>query len=84
MRFRRTLLSKRVNAQLQFRYQASGLTSFAGLELFGRYLSKLDLRRRLRDSIGRRLPATDYGVVPMTLLLLVLIAAERTTIVALI
>jgi hypothetical protein len=73
MRFRKTLLSKRVNAQLQFRYHASGLTSFAGLELFGRYLSKLDLRRRLRDCLGRRLPATDYGVVPMTLLLLALI-----------
>lgn len=73
MRLSRALLGRRVNGQLEFRYTAAGLTSFAGLELFGRYLSKLDLRRRLRDGIGRCLPATDYGVVPMTLLLLSLI-----------
>lgn len=73
MRFRRALLSKRVNAELEFRYSASGLTSFAGLELVGRYFATLDLRRRLRDGLGRRLPGTDYGVVPMTLLLLALI-----------
>jgi hypothetical protein len=73
MRFRRALLSRRVNAQLEFRYITPGLTSFAGLELIRHHLSTLDLRRRLRDGIGRCLPTTDYGVVPMTLLLLSLI-----------
>ena len=73
MRFRRALLSRRVNAGLEFRYTAPGLTSFAGLELIRRYLSALDLRQCLRDGIGRSLPATDYGLVPMTLLLLALL-----------
>jgi hypothetical protein len=73
MKLSRALLSRRVNGQLEFRYTAAGLTSFAGLELFSRYLSKLELRRRFRDSIGRRLPASDYGAVAMTLLLLALI-----------
>lgn len=73
MRVRRALLSRRVNADLWFRYESHGLTCYAGLELLRRYFSQLDLRRRFKDGLARRLPATDYGVVPMTMLLLVLI-----------
>lgn len=73
MRFRRALLGRRVKAQLQFRYRSSGLTSFSGLELIRQYMVGLDLRRRIQDGVGRRLPATDYGVASMTLLLLALI-----------
>ena len=73
MRLRRALLSKRVNAPLALRYSRSGLTSYSGLELVRTYFVRLQLRRRIKDSLKRRLPNTDFGVVPMTLLVLALI-----------
>ena len=73
MRLRRALLGQRVNAALMLRYTSSGLTSYSGLELVRIYLVGLDLRRRIKDSLKRRLPNTDFGVVPMTLLVLALI-----------
>ena len=73
MRLRRALLSLRVNAPLALRYTSSGLTSYSGLELVRRYLVGLELRRRIKDSLKRRLPSTDFGVVAMTLLVLALI-----------
>ena len=73
MRLRRALLKRRVNAALALHYTSSGLTSYAGLELVRTYLVGLDLRRRIKDSLKRRLPGTDFGVVPMTLLVLALI-----------
>jgi hypothetical protein len=65
VRQRKADLSRRVNGDLQVEFTASGLTSYAGLELLLRYLraSKLNalLRRRLQ---GTRLGG-DFGTVAM-------------------
>lgn len=71
MRLRRADLRRRINGDLSLRYEASGLTSFAGLELVGRFLRGLDFRAHLR-CIQARLPASDFGPVPMVLLVLVM------------
>lgn len=73
MRLSRALLRRRVNAPATFRFAQSGLTSCGGLELIRTYLRQIDFTHRLQESLGRRLPATDYGVGSMILLLLALI-----------
>lgn len=73
MRHRKAELRRRVNGDLQLRYEAEGLTSFAGLELVRQYFSKLDLTERIRREAGRWLPASDFGAVAMVLLVLTLI-----------
>ena len=73
MRLRRAFLQLRVNAQLQFRYDAPGLTSFAGLELVRSFFARIGLRRQINDALGRRLPPSDFGVARMVLLVLALI-----------
>ncbi len=73
MRRRKADLPLRVNGPLALEFTAEGLTSFAGLELFTRYLQRIDFNRRLRRKLrGPRL-ATDFGVVTMIRVLLVLI-----------
>ena len=73
MRSRRADLRKRINAQLALRFCCSGLTCYSGLELIRRYFNRLDLRRQIKDILTHRLPATDFGAVPMTLLVLALV-----------
>jgi hypothetical protein len=56
MRCRTAELKRRVNGHLQLRFEAEGLTSFAGLELLRQYFSKLGLAaqiRRRRRSLWR-------------------------------
>lgn len=72
MRLSRADLKQRINGQLSLRYKASGLTSFAGLELIGRFLRSLDLKDLLRRVQGA-LPASDFGSIPMVLLVLVML-----------
>ena len=72
MRLSRTDLRRRINGDLSLRYEASGLTSFAGLELIARFLRALDFKKQLRR-IQTRLPASDFGSVPMVLLVLVML-----------
>jgi hypothetical protein len=66
-------LKRRVNGDLQLRFEAEGLTSFAGLELLRKYFSKLELAAEIRRHLGRVLPSSDYGGVAMVLLVLTLI-----------
>lgn len=75
MRRRKAELRGRVNGQLTFRYARRGLTSYAGLEFFRRYLRTLDFAATLRRELGAALPASDYGVVGMVLVLLTLIVS---------
>lgn len=72
MRLSRADLKQRINGQLSLRYEASGLTSLAGLELIGRFLRSLDFKGRLRRVQGA-LPASDFGSIPMVLLVLVML-----------
>ena len=72
MRLSRADLKQRINGELALRYGTSRLTSFAGLELVGRFFRRLGLKERLRFA-ARRLPGNDFGAVPMVLLVLTLL-----------
>lgn len=72
VRLSRADLRRRSNGELALRYDASGLTSFAGLELVGRFFRRLGLKALLRQA-ACRLPRNDFGAVPMVLLVLLLL-----------
>jgi hypothetical protein len=55
---------------LSLRYEAPGLTLFAELELIGRFFRTLDFKGHLRR-IQAALPDSDFGLVPMVVLVLV-------------
>lgn len=73
MRLRRSNLKARVNANLALRYQSKGITSFAGLELFRRYLKLIKLPGLIRDRLGPLFNGGDFSAVSMAMLLLGLI-----------
>ena len=73
MRLSRADLRRRYNSDLSIRYQATGLTSYAGLELLRRYFGHLRLMQLMRSSTARWLPSSDYGAVSMLVLLLTLV-----------
>ncbi len=72
VRLSRADLKQRINGELALRYGAAGLTSFAGLELVGRFFRRLGLKDLLRR-VGCRLPGSDFGSVSMVLLVLTLL-----------
>lgn len=72
VRLSRSDLSRRINGDLALRYEASGLTSFAGLELVSRFFRRMDLKGLLRGA-SARLPRSDFGATAMVLLLLALL-----------
>ena len=73
MRRRKAELRARVNGQLTFRYERSGLTSYAGLEFVRRWLRRDGLVALLRRELAPTLPTTDYGVVGLVLVVLALL-----------
>ena len=73
MRYNKVALRRRVQSDIPFRYEAEGLTSYAGLELIRQYFVKLGLKDLIRRFVGSRLSEGDYGTVPMVLLMLMLI-----------
>jgi len=78
MRIRKADLRHRVNAPLALRFNARGLTSFAGLELVRRFFRDVGLVQHLRRHLSGTGLDNDFGVVRMVLLLLgLLIAAGR-------
>lgn len=72
MRWRKADLRGRVNGNLALRFERPGLTSYAGLEFVRRYFSQLGLTALLRRELGASLPASDFGVVSMVLVVLAL------------
>jgi hypothetical protein len=72
VRLSRADLRRRINGDLSLRYGASGLTSFAGLELIARFLRVVDFKGHLRR-IQAALPGSDFGSVPMVLLVIVML-----------
>ena len=70
MRRRKTDLTARVNGNLQLEFGDISLTSYAGLELFGRYLRMLGFNRLVREAFSGRAGWTDFGVVAMVRLLI--------------
>ena len=73
MRRPKAELRTRVNGQLTLRYQRTGLTSYAGLEFVRRWLHRDGIVALLRHELTRALPATDYGVVRVVLVILALL-----------
>lgn len=70
MRLSKADFPSRVNGDLRVRFQANGLTSFAGLELVRRYFRSIDLAGRIRRHLGNAGLDGDYGVVSMMLLVI--------------
>ena len=69
MRRRNTELQARVNGNLELEFGEIKLTSYAGLELFNRYLRTMHFNDRIRSAFrGARLSG-DFGVVAMVRLL---------------
>jgi hypothetical protein len=66
-------LPARVNGQLVLRYQRCGLTSYAGLDFVRRWLRRDGVVTLLHRELARALPATDYGVVRIVLVILALL-----------
>lgn len=70
MRRRRTDLCARVNGDLQLEFTGVALTSYAGLELFGRYLRATGFNRVVRDACAGTAAWSDFGAVVMMRLLI--------------
>lgn len=73
MRLRKAELRGRVNGNLELRFGERRLTSYAGLEMVRRYFAILDLGGQMRRLLGTALPATDYGIVQMVMVILALL-----------
>jgi hypothetical protein len=73
VRRRKADLRARVNGQLTLRYQRAGLTSYAGLEFLRRWLHRDGVVALLRRELATALPATDYGVLGLVLVVLALL-----------
>jgi hypothetical protein len=70
MRIRNTELQARVNGNLALEFGEIQLTSYAGLELFNRYLRTMRFNDRIRSAFrGARLSG-DFGVIAMVRLLI--------------
>ena len=74
VRLRKADLQRRINGQLTLRYEAQGLTSFAGLDLVGRFIRRLDLWRVLKG-VQKVLPRSDFGAARLSLLVLAMLMA---------
>lgn len=78
MRSRKASLHARVNGNLSLRFTAKGLTSFSGLELFGRYLKRIRFAARLRQHLRTDDPAADFSSASLVgLLLAMLVVGAR-------
>jgi Transposase DDE domain group 1 len=70
MRQRKLDLRARVNGDLQLEFDDIALTSYAGLELFARYLRHTRFNTMVREAFAGTTRWGDYGVVAMIRLLL--------------
>jgi len=70
VRRRRTDLRARVNGDLQFEFADVALTSYAGLELFSRYLRATEFNRVVRDAFAGTPAWGDFGAVAMVRLVI--------------
>ena len=73
MRRRRPDLTARVNGNLALEFGPIQLTSYAGLELFGRYLQQIGFNALVRDVFVRSGLGGDFGPVAMVRVLMALL-----------
>lgn len=74
VRLRKADLQRRIKGQLTLRYKVEGLMSFAGLELVGRFIRRLDLRAILKG-VEKVLPRSDFEAARLSLLVLTMLIA---------
>ena len=65
MRRRNTELRARVNGNLAFEFADAKLTSYAGLELFDRYLRRMGFSGLIRTAFAEARIGGDFGVIAM-------------------
>lgn len=70
MRRRNTDLHARVNGDLAFEFAEAKLTSYAGLELFDRYLRRIGFNDLVRTAFGKARLGGDFGVIAMVRVLI--------------
>jgi Transposase DDE domain group 1 len=70
VRRRKTDLKARVNGNLELEFGDVALTSYAGLELFNRYLRAAQFNKLVREAFAGTAAWTDFGVVAMVRLLI--------------
>jgi DDE family transposase len=66
-------LVARVNGNLEFEFGEISLTSYAGLELFGRYLRAMEFNKLIRRAFAGAGAGTDFGIVAMVRLLVAML-----------
>ena len=77
VRHRKADLHASVKGDLQFEFTESRLTSYAGIELFRRYLRRSALNRRLRRHLDPRLSGDFQAVALVRLVLALLVVGGR-------
>jgi hypothetical protein len=65
VRRRNTELHARVNGNLAFEFADAKLTSYAGLELFDRYLRRMGFSNLIRTRFNEARLGEDFGVIAM-------------------
>ena len=73
MRRRKTDLTARVNGNMQQEFDDVALTSYAGLELFGRYMRLIQFSKLVREAFTGAGIGSDFGLVSMVRLLIALL-----------
>lgn len=73
VRRRKSDLIARVNGNLEFEFGEVALTSYAGLELFGRYLRAIRFNKLVREAFSGSGAWTDFGAVAMIRLLVAML-----------
>ena len=75
MRRRNTELHARVNGNVAFEFTDAKLTSYAGLELFDRYLRQMGFSKLVRTAFDDARLGGDFGVIAMVRVLIGLLVA---------
>lgn len=73
MRLRKAAIRQRVNALVTYRFESTGLTSFAGLELIREYATRVGLASRLRERFESSAPVSDFSSTRLVLLIVALL-----------
>ena len=79
MRLKLSRFRRNVNKDLPIEFTEQNLSSFGGLELFSRYLRRLELSRRVREALRGKGIRSDYGSVRLVLVMvgMLLVGARR-------
>ena len=79
MRLKLSRFRRNFNKDLPIEFTEQNLSSFGGLELFSRYLRRLELSRRVREALRGKSIRSDYGSVRLVLVMvgMLLVGARR-------